>query len=71
MDTLRTDITQSLLVNLNVNAVRKRENIRLFEIGKVIEKESRSETGAKEYLNLGMLVSGPVWGLNWNENQNR
>ncbi|MEA3499685.1 MAG: phenylalanine--tRNA ligase subunit beta [Candidatus Marinimicrobia bacterium] len=67
MDTLRTDIIQSLLVNLNVNAVRKRENIRLFEIGKVIEKESRSETGAKEYLNLGILVSGPVWGLNWNE----
>lgn len=67
MDTLRTDIIQSLLVNLNVNVVRKRENIRLFEIGKVIEKESRSETGAKEYLNLGMLVSGPVWGLNWNE----
>ncbi|MDA3872044.1 MAG: phenylalanine--tRNA ligase subunit beta [Candidatus Marinimicrobia bacterium] len=67
MNTLRTDIIQSLLVDLKVNAVRKRENIRLFEIGKTIEKESRSETGAKEHLNLGVLVAGPVWGLNWNE----
>ena len=70
MNTLRTDIIQSLLENLKVNVLRKRENIRLFEIGKVIEKESRTETGAKEYLNLGVLISGPVWGLNWNEKSN-
>ncbi len=67
MDTMRTDIIQSLLENLKINVLRKRENIRLFEIGKVIEKESRTETGAKEYLNLGVLASGPVWNLNWNE----
>lgn len=67
MDTLRTDIIQSLLANLKINVLRKREDIRLFEIGKTIEKELRSETGAKEHLNLGVLVAGTVWGLNWNE----
>lgn len=67
MNTLRTDITQSLIANMKINVLRKRENIRLFEIGKVIVKEERSETGAKEFLNLGFLISGSVWGLNWNE----
>ena len=65
MNTLRTDMIQPLLGSLRSNALKKRTNIRLFEMANVIEKNEYSETKAVEHYNLGVLCSAPVWGLNW------
>ncbi len=65
MNMLRTDMVQPLLGSLRSNALKKRNNIRLFELANVIEKNDFSETHAVEHYNLGVLCSAPVWGLNW------
>lgn len=67
MNALRTDMLQPLLGSLRVNALRKRGNIRLYELANVIEKDSHSDTGAKEHYNLGVLLSSSLWGLHWAE----
>jgi phenylalanyl-tRNA synthetase beta chain len=65
MNMLRSDMIQPLLGSLKSNALKKRSNIRLFELANVIEKNDYSETKAVEHYNLGVLCSAPVWGLNW------
>jgi phenylalanyl-tRNA synthetase beta chain len=65
MNVLRTDMVQPLLSSLRSNALKKRSNIRLFELANVIEKNEYSDTKAQEHYNLGVLCSAPVWGLNW------
>jgi phenylalanyl-tRNA synthetase beta chain len=65
MNMLRSDMIQPLLGSLKINALKKRSNIRLFELANVIEKNDYSETKAVEHYNLGVLCSAPVWGLNW------
>ena len=65
MNMLRADMIQPLLTSLRANALKKRTNIRLFEMANVIEKNDYSETKAVEHYNLGVLCSAPVFGLNW------
>ncbi len=65
MNVLRTDMVQPLLSSLRSNALKKRSNIRLFELANVIEKNEYTDTKAQEHYNLGVLCSAPVWGLNW------
>jgi phenylalanyl-tRNA synthetase beta chain len=65
MNHLRTDLIQPLLHNLKVNVARKREHVRLFEIGRVMEKDPDSETGTREHQNLGMLMCSDMWNLHW------
>jgi phenylalanyl-tRNA synthetase beta chain len=65
MDVLRTDMIQPLLNSLKANALKKRSNIRLFELANVIEKNEANETFAEEHYNLGVLCCSPVWSLNW------
>ncbi|MEA2077240.1 MAG: phenylalanine--tRNA ligase subunit beta [Candidatus Marinimicrobia bacterium] len=67
MNMLRTDMIQSLLGSLRSNALKKRNNIRLFELANVIEKSDHTDTHAQEHYNLGVLCSAPVWGLNWTD----
>lgn len=67
MNHLRTDMIQPLLHNLQVNAARKRQHVRLFEIGRVMEKDPDSETGTREYQNLGMIMCSDMWDLHWIE----
>ncbi|MDD3965972.1 MAG: phenylalanine--tRNA ligase subunit beta [bacterium] len=67
MNMLRTDMIQPLLGSLRVNALRKRGDIRLFELANVIERDPASETGAREHYNLGVLCSSSLWGLSWTE----
>ena len=67
MNMLRSDMIQPLLGSLRANALKKRSNIRLFELANVIEKNEYSETKAVEHYNLGVLCSAPVWGLNWTD----
>jgi len=67
MNVLRTDMIQPLLGSLRINALRKRGDIRLYELANVIEKDPSAETGAREHHNLGVLCSSSLWGLNWNE----
>ena len=67
MNMLRSDMIQPLLGSLRANALKKRSNIRLFELANVIEKNDYSETHADEHYNLGVLCSAPVWGLNWTD----
>ncbi|MBN2781336.1 MAG: hypothetical protein JXR21_05180, partial [Candidatus Marinimicrobia bacterium] len=67
MNMLRTDMIQPLLTSLRSNALKKRSNIRLFELANVIEKDEHSETGAREHHHLGVLCCSPLWGLNWTE----
>ena len=65
MNMLRTDMIQPLLGSLRLNALKKRNNIRLFELANVIEKNDHTDTHALEHYNLGVLCSAPVFGLNW------
>ncbi len=65
MNHLRADMIQPLLTSLRANALKKRTNIRLFELANVIEKNDYSDTKAVEHYNLGVLCSAPVFGLNW------
>ncbi|MCF7833138.1 MAG: phenylalanine--tRNA ligase subunit beta [Candidatus Marinimicrobia bacterium] len=65
MNMLRTDMIQPLLSSLRSNALKKRSNIRLFELANVIEKNDYTDTHAMEHYNLGVICSAPVWGLNW------
>lgn len=67
MDVLRTDMIQPLLITLRNNALKKRTNIRLFELANVIEKNDHVDTHAVEHFNLGVLCCSPLWGLNWTE----
>jgi phenylalanyl-tRNA synthetase beta chain len=69
MNTLRTDMIQPLLSSLRANALKKRPNIRLFELANVIEKNDYTDTHALEHYNLGVLCSAPVFGLNWTEEE--
>lgn len=64
---LRTDILQSLVNNLKMNAVRKRENISLFEIGTAISSDESLETGALEKLNCAVLLCSQIWDSHWAE----
>ncbi|MBW6457735.1 MAG: hypothetical protein K0B52_01090, partial [FCB group bacterium] len=65
MDVLRTDMIQPLLGSLRTNALKKRSNIRLFELANVIEKNEQKETFAEEHYNLGVLCCSSIWRLNW------
>ncbi|MFA6617642.1 MAG: phenylalanine--tRNA ligase subunit beta [Candidatus Neomarinimicrobiota bacterium] len=65
MNMLRADMIQPLLSSLRANALKKRTNIRLFEMANVIEKNDHSDTNALEHYNLGVICSAPVFGLNW------
>ena len=65
MNMLRTDMIQPLLGSLRSNALKKRNNIRLFELANVIERNDYTDTHAIEHYNLGVLFSAPVFGLNW------
>lgn len=65
MNMLRADMIQPLLGSLRANALKKRTNIRLFELANVIEKNDYSDTKAVEHFNLGVLCSAPMFGLNW------
>ncbi len=65
MNMLRTDMIQPLLSSLRLNALKKRNNIRLFELANVIERNDYTDTHAIEHYNLGVLFSAPVFGLNW------
>lgn len=65
MNMLRADMIQPLLGSLRANALKKRTNIRLFEMANVIEKNDYSDTNAVEHYNLGVICSAPVFGLNW------
>ncbi|MCD6233834.1 MAG: phenylalanine--tRNA ligase subunit beta [Candidatus Marinimicrobia bacterium] len=67
MNHLRTDLIQPLLHNLKLNVFRKRQHVRLFEIGRVMEKDSSSETTVREYQNLGVLICSDMWDLHWIE----
>jgi len=65
MDHLRTDIIQPLIHNLKINALRKRRQIRLFEIGRIMAKDLSKDTHTREYLNLGLLTCSDLWDLHW------
>jgi phenylalanyl-tRNA synthetase beta chain len=65
MDVLRTDMIQPLLGSLRTNALKKRSNIRLFELANVIEQNDQKETHAEEHYNLGVLCCSSLWGLSW------
>ncbi|MDD3807187.1 MAG: phenylalanine--tRNA ligase subunit beta [Candidatus Marinimicrobia bacterium] len=65
MNCLRTDIIQPLLLNLSVNAAHKRRHVRLFEIGRIVEKNPALETKAQEYQNLGIVICSDMWDLHW------
>ncbi|KUK90371.1 MAG: Phenylalanyl-tRNA synthetase subunit beta [Marinimicrobia bacterium 46_43] len=65
MNYLRTDLIQPLLHNLKLNAARKRQHVRLFEIGRVMEKDPLSETTVREHQNLGVIMCSDMWDLHW------
>lgn len=65
MDHLRSDLIQPLIHNLKINAARKRRQIRLFEMGRIMAKDLSQDTHAREYLNLGLLTCSDLWDLHW------
>lgn len=65
MNFLRTDLIQPLLHDLKLNAARKRQHVRLFEIGRVMEKDPSSETTVREHQNLGVIMCSDMWELHW------
>ena len=65
MDHLRSDLIQPLIHNLKINAARKRRQIRLFEMGRIMAKDLSRDTHAREYLNLGLLTCSDLWDLHW------
>lgn len=65
MNTLRTDVSQSLLNSLKLNALKKRPTIKLFELGNVIQKNTHVETNAEEHYNMALVSCAPMWQNSW------
>lgn len=65
MDHLRADMIQPLIHDLKVNALRKRRQIRLFEIGRIMAEDLSKDTHTQEYLNIGLLTCSDLWDLHW------
>ena len=57
---LRSKIVDSLLQSLAYNARIGVKDVRLFEIGNVFKKDSHSETGVRENMHLGMVITGRI-----------
>lgn len=57
---LRTAIVPGLIAAAKRNINRRQTNLQLFELGYVQEADDAAETMTREYLHLGVLVSG-LW----------
>jgi len=66
MAILRTSLVPSLLANLSHNHRHGHTDAGLYEIGRTYHRDSKSETGAREVMRLGVALTGRLaggWGI--------
>ena len=64
-DALRTALAPGLLQNLRHNLAQGNTGLRLFELAHVFEADAASETTAREYGRLGLLLYGARYDQGW------
>lgn len=55
---MRNNLIYSLIKNVIFNSSKNEKNLRLFEIGKIYNKDPKYDTGFKENYNLGLIFTG-------------
>ena len=64
-DALRTALAPGLLQNLRHNLAQGAQGLRLFELAHIFEADAASETTAREYGRLGILLYGHRFDSSW------
>lgn len=68
---MRTTLIPALVDGIQKNKNRKEINVRLFEFGRVFDKNENSETGADEYEHFAALACGDVVPVTWSAEQKK